>query len=136
MSAEEENLRIVRGIYESVRRRDAAAAFAVYADDIVWDVSQASWAAFREQDVRVGHEGVRDAWRESLSVFGEVEVDVIDAVARGDKVLAEVREQNVGRGSGVAVESVHFAVWTLAGGKVTRMQVFAGREAARAAAGL
>jgi ketosteroid isomerase-like protein len=133
--SEEDNLRIVRGIYDAVARRDAAAAFAVYAHDIVWDPSQASWGSLRERPVYHGHEGVREAWRESLSVFGEVDVVLMDAIADGDKVLAVVRELNVGRSSGVPVEGVHYAVWTLAGGKVTRMQVFADRAAAVAASG-
>ncbi len=129
----QDNLRIVRGIYDAVARRDADAAFAVYADDIVWDVSGAPWSALRDEPVRTGHDGVRAAWRESLAVFGQVEVEIADARAADDKVLVEVRERNVGRSSGIAVDGVHFAVWTLSGGKVTRMQVFSERTAAEAA---
>lgn len=130
--ADEVNLRIVRRIYDAVARRDAAAAFAVYAEDIVWDISHASWGVLREKRVYVGHEGVREAWRESLDVFGSVDLEIEDARAAGDKVLAVIREHNVGRGSGVPVDARHYAVWTLAGGKVTRLQVFSDGAAAEA----
>ena len=51
----QENVEVVREIYRAVARRDAASAFAVYADDIVWEVN-----ARREvvmDRVYHGHEG-------------------------------------------------------------------------------
>ena len=58
---------------------------------------------------------------------------MIDA---GDQVLAIIREREVGRSSGVPVETTHLAVWTLADGKVTQLQVFDDRQQALKAAGL
>jgi ketosteroid isomerase-like protein len=50
--------------------------------------------------------------------------------------VAVIREHEVGRASGVPVEMTHTAVWTLADGKVTKMQVFDDRHQALEAAGL
>src|SRR5439155_19077650 len=83
-----------------------------------------------------GHEGVREAWRESLAAFGDVDFDVEELMEAGPRVLARIREREVGRASGVPVEATHFAVWTLAGGKVVRLQIFDEREEAVEAAGL
>ena len=58
---------------------------------------------------------------------------MIDA---GDQVLAVIREHEVGRASGVPVEATHLAVWTLADGKVTQLQMFDDRQQALEAAGL
>jgi ketosteroid isomerase-like protein len=127
---------VVRGIYDAVARRDAVAPFEVYAEDIVWDLSNARRAALNPKPVYQGHEGVRQAWRDALSVFGEVDFEVEELIDAGDQVLAVIREREVGRASGVPVETTHLAVWTLAGGKVTRMQVFDDRHAAERAAGL
>jgi ketosteroid isomerase-like protein len=127
---------VVRGIYDAVARRDAVAPFEVYAEDIVWDLSNASRAALNPKPVYRGHEGVREAWRSALSAFGEVDFEVEELIDAGDQVLAVIHEREVGRASGAPVEATHLAVWTLAGGKVTRMQVFDDRHAAEQAAGL
>jgi len=131
----QENVEIVRGIYDAVTRRDPEAAFAVYAEDIVWEVSDSSRAAVMDPVYR-GHEGVRRFWRDGLSVFGEIDFEVEELTDAGDRVLAVIREREIGRASRVPVEGRHLAVWTLADGKVTRMQVFDDRRQALGAAGL
>ena len=35
----QENVEIVRGIYDAVARRDGVTPFEAYAEDIVWDLS-------------------------------------------------------------------------------------------------
>ena len=127
---------MVRGIYDAVARRDVETPFVVYAEDIVWDISNARRAAVYPKRVWHGHEGVRQFWRDGLSVFGKVDLDVEELIDAGDQVLAVIREREVGRGSGVPVETSHLAVWTLADGKVTRMQMFDDRPEALEAAGL
>ena len=130
------NVEIVQGIYEAVARRDAATPFEVYAEDIVWDVSNSSRAVLAMKPVYHGHKGVRQYWRENLSSFGEVDFEVRELIDAGDHVLAVIREHEVGRASGVPVEASHVAVWTLADGKVVRMQIFDNREQALKAVGL
>ena len=132
----EENVEVVRGIYDAVARRDDVTPFEVYADDIVWDISNSRRAVVNPRPVYHGHEGVRQFWRDALSVFGEVDFDVEELVDAGNHVLAVIREHEVGRASGVPVEMLHTAVWTLADGKVTKMQVFDDRQQALEAAGL
>jgi ketosteroid isomerase-like protein len=131
-----ENVEIVRRIYEAVARRDDVTPFELYAEDIVWDVSSARRVALNPKPVYQGHEGVRQFWRDALSAFGAVDLEVAELMGTGDRVLAVVRERDVGRASGVPVETTHVAVWTLAGGKVIRMQLFDDRHAAEQAAGL
>jgi ketosteroid isomerase-like protein len=128
-----ENVELVRRIYDAVARRDAVTPFELYAEDIVWDMSNTRRAAFFMRPVYHGHEGVREAWRETVSAFGDVDFDVEDLTDTGAHVLAVIREREVGRASGVPVEATHFAVWTLAGGKVVRLKIFDDREAVEAA---
>jgi len=131
-----ENVEIVRGLYAAVARRDGVAPFEVYAEDIVWDVSQSRTAFLYTQPVSRGHQGVRQGWREWLSAFSEIDAEVEELIDAGDQVLAVIRERELGRASGVPVEATHLAVWTLADGKVIRMQMFDGREQALKAVGL
>ena len=130
------NLDVVRRIYDAAARRDVRTPFELYADDVVWDVSNARRAAMNPKRVYEGHEGVREFWRDALSVFGRVDFEVENLIDADDQVLAVIREREVGRASGVPVETTHLAVWTLADGKVTRMQLFDDRRAAEHAAGL
>jgi ketosteroid isomerase-like protein len=132
----QENVEVVRGIYDALDRRDAVAPFEVYADDIVWDFSQSRIAFLFTQPIYRGHEGVRQNWRERLSAFSEFDAEVEELMDAGDQVLAVVREREVGRASGVPVEATHLAVWTLAHGRIVRLQVFDDREQALEAVGL
>src|SRR5215218_489889 len=99
------NVEVMRGIYDALARQDLYST-----------------------PVYQGHEGARQVWREMLSVFGEVEVEVEQLVDAGDQVVAVIREREVGRASGAPVETTHLAVWTLADGKVIKLQVFDDRQ--------
>jgi ketosteroid isomerase-like protein len=132
----EENVEVVRGVYSAVTRRDGVIPYEVYAEDIVWDFSNSRRALLFTKPVYHGHEGVRQFWREGLSVFSEIDFEVEGLIDAGDQVLAVIREREVGRASGVPVEATHMAVWTLAEGKVTQLQVFDDRQQALKAAGL
>jgi ketosteroid isomerase-like protein len=132
----QENVEIVRGIYDAVARRDGATPFEVYAEDIVWDLSNSRRTALGIEPVYQGHEGVRQFWRDALSVFGEVDLEVEELIDAGHQVVAVTRERGVGRGSGVPVRSIAVSVWTLADGKVIEVQVFDDRQQALETVGL
>ena len=132
-----DNVEIVRRIYESVIHRDVETPFRFYADDIVWTAETARRAMLMPRTVYRGHDGVRAFWRDGLSVFAEIKLEVEDLIeGGGDRVLALVREREIGRASGVSVETTHFALWTFADGMVTRMEIFDDRARAFAAAGV
>jgi uncharacterized protein len=132
----QENVEIVRRIYDAVARRDVVTPFESYAEDIVWDISNWRVVGMGLKPVYRGHEGVRECWREILSVFGEVDFEVEKLIDAGDQVLAVIREREIGRASGVPVETTHLAVWRLTDGKVAQMQIFDDRQQALEAAGL
>ena len=132
----EENLDVVRRIYDAAARRDDVVPFEVYAEDIIWDMSNSRRALLAMKPVYHGHEGVRQYWRENLSAFGAIDFEVEELIDAGDQVLAVIREREVGRASGVPVETTHLVVYTLTGGKVIQMQVFDDRQQALEAAGL
>ncbi len=133
----QENVEIVRGIYEAVAQRDDVSPYEVYADDIVWDLSHtAGLAHLLSRPVYHGHEGVRQFWREMVASFGAWDLEIDEIRDAGDRVLAVVRDHATGRASGVPVEGGHVAVWTLAEGRVTRLQTFYDHRQALEAAGL
>jgi ketosteroid isomerase-like protein len=132
----QENVEIVRGIYDAVARRDGVTPFKAYAEDIVWDLSNSRRTALGVEPIYRGHEGVRQFWRDALSVFGEVDLEVEELIDAGDQVVAVTRERGVGRGSGVLVRSIAVSVWTFEDGKVIQVQVFDDRQHGLEAVGL
>jgi len=95
-----ENVEVVRTIYDAAARRDSDTPFQLYAEDIVWDMSKARRAVLFTRPVYHGQDGVRQAWREVLSVFGDVDFEVDELIDLGEQVLATLREREVGRASG------------------------------------
>jgi ketosteroid isomerase-like protein len=130
------NIDVVRRIYDAAARRDDETPFEVYAEDIICDISNSRPALLAMKPVYHGHEGVRQCWREFVSAFGEVDFEVEELTDAGDQVLAVIRKREVGRGSGVPVETTHLAVLTLSGGKVVQIQMFDDPQPAREAAWL
>ena len=130
------NVDVVRRIYDAAARRDDETPFELYAEDIVCDLSHASRVALAMKPVYHGHDGVRQYWRETTSAFGEIDFEVEELIDAGDRVLAVIREREIGRTSRAPVETTHLAVFTLSGGKIIQMQVFDDREQALEAAGL
>ena len=130
------NVEVVRRLYDAAARRDDVIPFELYAEDILWDISNSGRALLAMKPVYQGHEGVRQYWRETTSAFGEIDFEVKELIDAGDQVLAVIREREVGRASGVPVETTHLAVLTLSGGKVIQVQMFDDPQQAREAAGL
>ena len=130
------NVDVVRRLYDAAARRDDVIPFGLYAEDILWDISNSGRALLAMKPVYHGHEGVRQYWRETTSAFGEIDFEVRELIDAGDQVLAVIREREVGRASGVPVETTHLAVLTLSGGKVVQIQMFDDPQQVREAAEL
>jgi ketosteroid isomerase-like protein len=83
-----------------------------------------------------GTEGVVQAYEDWTVDFTEFEMSTGEFVDAGDRVLVEVFQRATGRVSGAAVEAPFWFLYTVAGGKITRMDIFKDRRQALDAAGL
>jgi ketosteroid isomerase-like protein len=134
----EENVDVVRRLYDAATQGDDALAFELYADDIEWDV-RGAWPGRAVSDLsRVyrGHEGVHLFWRDYLGAFERYDFTVEELIDAGDQVLAVVREHAAGRLSRIVLDNVVYALWTVRDGKLARMRLYPTREEAFEAAGL
>ena len=134
----QENVEVVRRLYDAARRGDDALPFELYARDIEWD-ARGAWPGRAISDLgRVyrGHEGVRRFWRDYLSAFERYDFTVEELIDAGDQVLAVVREHATGRLSQVALDNAVYALWTVHHGKLVRMRLYPTRMEALEAAGL
>jgi ketosteroid isomerase-like protein len=117
----QENVEVVRGVYDAFARRDNAAPFAAYALDIELDFRQ---GGFDAPALYHGHDGVRAAFRNWLTPFRDFEFQPKETKDYGDHVLVTVSEHGIGRASGVAVDRRHYALWTLLGGKIVSLCIY------------
>jgi uncharacterized protein len=131
----EENVEIVRGVYDAWQRGDFEAALEPFHEDVEWfgppDISRAGGGG-----VERGHEGVRRSVGRWMGTWVAHRFELRELIDFGAEVLAEGWQQGRGRGSGVEVSEEIFSVWTLQAGKIVRQRMFRDRAQALAAAGL
>ncbi len=130
----EENVDIVRDIYDAAGRRDADALFALYDPKVELDASRLGLA---DLDVYHGHDGLRRLFREFSETWGEIEYSYEELIDAGDdQVISVVTRHARGRASGADVQHPFALLWTLRNGRVVRVVWYLSREDALAAAGV
>jgi ketosteroid isomerase-like protein len=135
----QENVEIVRRVYDAAARRDAATVLALYDPDVELDASRLGIAGIAGEDTAVylGHDGLRRFFRGWHEAWTNIAYDFEELIDAGDEhVIAVVTRRARGRASGVAVERPFALVWTLRGGKVIRVAWFLARAEALEAVGL
>jgi ketosteroid isomerase-like protein len=129
----EENVEIVRQVYEAAAGRDAASIFDLYDPEVELDASR---MGVGDLGIYHGHEGLRRLFGEFHEVWGKIEYDYEELIDAGQHVVAVVRRHARGRASGVDVEAPLALLWTVRDGKVVRVVWCSTREEALEAAGL
>jgi len=127
----EENVGIVRRMYDAFGGGDADAALAYFDPDVVIDASHRVDGRIgrgREELVAILGEWIEtwDEWRE--------EVEAIRAA--GDRVLVISTQRGRGKGSGVEWENRFAMLYELQGGRISRWTVYDDLSDALEAAGL
>ena len=127
----EANVAIVRASYDAYLRGDLEAA--LLAIDPAIEIHDHDIPDAREYRGLDGMFAWQADWERSWESWRWDPEDYIDA---GEQVVAILRVYAKGRGSGVDVERVDGAVWTLSAGKCVRMDYYGSRDEALNAAGL
>jgi ketosteroid isomerase-like protein len=119
----EENVEVVRGVYDAWQRGDFKAALEPLHEDVEWfgppDISRAGG-----EGVERGHEGVRRSVGRWMGTWVDHRFELRELI------------DFEARGSGVEVSEEIFSVWTLQAGKIVRQRMFRDRAQALEAAGL
>lgn len=129
----QENVQVVRLIWEADRQHDFEAVRAAYGADIVWEDNTGLWG---DWGVAHGRAAVEAAWRRWYEAFEDVEFDWIEVADAGDAVIVTYRVHARGRGSGVVVDQPLTLWWTVRGGRAVHVRAYMDRLEAMAAAGL
>jgi ketosteroid isomerase-like protein len=135
----QENVEIVRRVYDAAARRDAATVLALYDPEVELDMRADSplQVVGLGGGVYRGHEGLRSFFREWHEAWERIEYDFEDLIdAPGERVISVVTRRGRGRASGAEVEQPLALVWTIRNEKVVRVVWFPSREEALEAVGL
>ena len=119
---------MVRRVYEAFGGRDNESVLAAYDPNVEWNMEgYPAWPGKRSYR---GIEGVQTFFRDWLHDFEGYEAEALDFLDLGDRVVITVHDRARGKGSGVPIERYHAQVWTVEGGRVTRVEVWDSRESA------
>ena len=125
----QENVDVCRRALEAFMRRDNEAVLTLYDPDI-------EIHGHLDGGVHRGLDGVREFFRDWLSVWDGFSTEVEEWLDAGDHVVALVRDSATGKQSGVAVEQRQAHVWTLRGGRLWRLRIYDTKAHALEAVGL
>ena len=134
----QENVDVVRQVYDAAARGDAATVLALYDPNVELDSSPlqvVGWGA----GVHRGHDGLRSFFREWHEAWETIDYvydtdDLIDA--SGERVISFVSPRGRGRASGAEVETSLGLLWTIRDGTIVRVVWFPSRGEALEAVGL
>ncbi len=129
----ERNVEIVRQGFEHFRRTEDFLE-EVIAPGFVWDMS--TFRGWPEQKTYQGIEGAREFVRTWLDAWDEWELDLEGLHDAGDRVVAILRQHGRSKSTGLEVDMTFAQVFTIEGGRQTRMQMYADPAEALEAAGL
>jgi uncharacterized protein len=128
----QENVEIVRKVFDAMSARDRERAISYAAPDMVLDATR---RVFNPTTYH-GPEGLQQFTADMDEVWEEFHADPDEFLVAGDSVVVTGRMAGKGRGSGVVVERDFAGVWTVRDGRVVRWEIHPNRAAALEAAGL
>jgi ketosteroid isomerase-like protein len=128
----EENVEIVRAIFDSWTHGDFRAAVSHLDEHVLFVVSR----DFPEFGVFVGPEAVAEYTRGFLAQYQQATIEAKDLHPVGDTVLASVVQHSKGRASGIEGDLGYFILFTFRGRKIVRMESLRYEAEALQAAGL
>lgn len=134
----EENVEVIRRLYDAVARRDTQAVLSLYDPDVEWDGTKSRWSEVMAGPSHWrGLEGLREFSRNYYEIWEELHDELQETIEAGEHVVVIVSSRGRGRSSGAEVEFAHLpGVWTIRDGRIVRVVWYPDRDAALAAAGL
>ena len=131
----QENVEIVRSIYEAFNRRDWDAAFRDARPDVEMTTPPEPVGGPAGGTYR-GREEVQGFWEEVLTPFEVWTAEPEDFFESGDQIAVVVKARWRPKGSSAEVENRTGALWTIRDGTVVSMRFFGKPEEALEAVGL
>ena len=128
----EQNLRLVRGIYESFSRGDVASVLGAMDPRIEWN--EAEGFPYADGNPYIGPTSVAEGvFARLVGEWEYFKVDVEELLDAGDTVIAFGRYRAKHKQTGAAIDAQFAHFWWLRNGKAARFQQYTDTAQARAA---
>ena len=129
----QENVEVVKRLYDAFNRNDFDAGLALCDSEVVIDRSNSIGP-----DARVyrGHPGLEEFWNEWKRAWADTRWEIDECIDNGDNVVVLGRLYASGAASGASVEANVSQVVVVRDGKVLSSKLFQSRSKALQAAGL
>ena len=132
----QENVEIVKQVYEAATSRDRDAVFALYDLEVEWDASRNVLGEMIGTGIYRGHHGLREWFLEWYEAWDEVEDTYIELIDADENVISVGTLKARGRESGLEARWQYAAVFTIHDGKILRVALMPTRAEALEAVGL
>ena len=128
----QENVEVVRAVYEAGGAGDLPRAMAGIHPEIVWEAIESApdFGTYR------GHEGVTAYMQGWLDDFYDMGMELREVIEAGDRLVIVQRGAATGRGSDARGEIDYAVVYAYRDGKLFRVNEYATKEEALEAVGL
>jgi ketosteroid isomerase-like protein len=127
----EENVEIVRRMYDAYQRGDNETALAAFHPEVEFDASIRP-----EGGIYQGPAGIAEAMRTWAGTWDDFRIDVEEIIDAGDRILAAERQTGRGKGSGLPLDQHTYSIFSIRDGKIVHLLWLDSRERAWSAAGL
>ena len=128
----QENVEIVRRMYDAWEQGDFEAALSYFDPDVEWSEPPDNPGARTWH----GHDGVRGALTTWMGAWDDFRYECRELIDCGDdRVLLAAWQTGRGKGSGVQTSEENFSVYDVREGKIVRQRMFRHRTDAFEAAG-
>jgi ketosteroid isomerase-like protein len=131
----QENVDVVRRLFDAFNRQDASAVAELWTPDGDWRPAFIGGGVLEGAVVR-GPEGMAKFVEVQSETWESVRAEPVKMRALGANVLVEVHLSAVGRGSGVPVDVINWNVFAVLDGKLISGTAFTSEETALEAVGL
>ena len=116
----DEDVKTLRGAYESLNTGDIEGAMAVLDEDAEW----CEHSDLPEAGLYRGRDSIRGFLESFLESWDDFSQETEDVLAGEGCVLILLRSRARGKGSGIAVEARYAHLWTMEDGRGTRVDAY------------
>jgi ketosteroid isomerase-like protein len=114
----QENVEVVRGVYDALDSGDVGRALSAIDPEVVWDLSNHSWPG---DDQYFGHEGIVEVLSEWMGAFEDYTIKPERFIDAGDRVVVIQRETARHKGTDTGIDRRQASVYTMRDGKAVRI---------------
>jgi ketosteroid isomerase-like protein len=128
----QENVEVVRRAIEAYAREGLEGSLRYYDPEVEWTTTE----AYIEPATYSGHDGLRRYLGAIEEEFEDLQIEPIELIDAGEKVISSVRISGSGKASGAPVSVTLISVGSLRDGLIYRLSNYPDMGAALEAAGL